>query len=795
MKYDVFISYRRDGGDTLSQLIYDRLTHKGYRVFLDIESLNSGKFNEKLLEVIEECKDMVIILPPKGLDRCHNEGDWLYRELEHGIKHQKNIVPVLMKNFEWPDNIPEKIAQIRNYNGIVDNKDYFDAVIDKLTTLLTSKPVVGGNALRRLGERSYAIKGQAKKKKRMLFGFLLIILVGIGAFAGIKCMENQRRLEEQTNAIIRITPSEEMSASEYYDAIEVLEERFEILADGQEYSFEEEKDEITVRIPESVFHDIDITKVMQCYVTRPTEIYLSYWNEESGKEDNYFHIDRSAIENIELVDEIPVEVDFENYEFLGVEREEECQFFSLTVNDETVKAAKEWIEKTEGNRYQLSQDVEYFDHDTYYYYLEGMFETDNTLYFADNYQYSNILNLVQHNYKNETFSQPFYFSIELPVVWEYDDGKEVVFGENQCNINELDTEKSARYYFETNEDEMTEGEYQDVYRGLKARFDTLGVPYAMGYQNSNINTIVIATDPAYMNNIFLEYAGTDSKIQIQSKFYNLLDEYYVEEIEVKEKEDGTYQLLVKPTEDWSEYEKENSFEQLQQDELIYLCISDYPAVPLDESTLAEAFDGEKFVFDSLTLFGVDSVGTEEKHFFDFLKTLQKTDMPFDYWIGSIQTEMEEEEMEAIIADATIEQELKAHLEETIAESEIVDEFEVAVEKMGQDVDIKIICPEEDYVEYVNKVFKDIYERCDMNTGDSAHITVYFYKGSVDREYTYFQLQNSYSSHDITFSAIYSYEETEDVMNMFDKIFNEDEFYKQFTVNDYYFNDGYISFKK
>ena len=39
MKYDIFISYRRDGGDTLAQLIYDRLTDRGYSVFLDIESL------------------------------------------------------------------------------------------------------------------------------------------------------------------------------------------------------------------------------------------------------------------------------------------------------------------------------------------------------------------------------------------------------------------------------------------------------------------------------------------------------------------------------------------------------------------------------------------------------------------------------------------------------------------------------------------------------------------------------------------------------------------------------------
>ena len=177
MKYDIFISYRRDGGDTLSQLIYDRLTRRGYRVFLDIESLNAGKFNEKLLEVIEECRDIVVVLPPNGLDRCNNEGDWLYRELEHGMKHSKNIIPVLMKNFEWPEIIPAEIAEIKNYNGIVDNKDYFDAVIDKLTTLLKSKPFIGGNMLKTVGERSRIIKDRIKRKKQIIVGLLVLIFL------------------------------------------------------------------------------------------------------------------------------------------------------------------------------------------------------------------------------------------------------------------------------------------------------------------------------------------------------------------------------------------------------------------------------------------------------------------------------------------------------------------------------------------------------------------------------------------------------------------------------------------
>lgn len=161
MKYDVFISYRRDGGDTLAQLIYDRLVHRGYKVFLDIESLRSGKFNEKLLEVIEQCKDVVLILPPNALERCNNADDWVYREISHSIICQKNIVPVMMKGFVWPETLPKGLEELPNYNGIQDSKDYFDAAIDKMTSLLVSKP----SAIRWGG------LGNAKVKKSKKYNF------------------------------------------------------------------------------------------------------------------------------------------------------------------------------------------------------------------------------------------------------------------------------------------------------------------------------------------------------------------------------------------------------------------------------------------------------------------------------------------------------------------------------------------------------------------------------------------------------------------------------------------------
>ena len=51
----------------LGQLLHDRLTEKGYKVFFDVESLRSGKFNEELYRVMDKCRDVIVVLPPNAL--------------------------------------------------------------------------------------------------------------------------------------------------------------------------------------------------------------------------------------------------------------------------------------------------------------------------------------------------------------------------------------------------------------------------------------------------------------------------------------------------------------------------------------------------------------------------------------------------------------------------------------------------------------------------------------------------------------------------------------------------------
>lgn len=142
MKYDVFISYRRDGGDMFAHILYERLVAKGFSVFQDIESLRSGKFNTAIFDRIDECTDFVLVLPPNGLDRCENEDDWVRQEVLYAIDKGKNIIPVMLKGFAWPEQLPKGMEDLPYYNGITPSTEFFEQSIEKLIGFLDSNHIV-----------------------------------------------------------------------------------------------------------------------------------------------------------------------------------------------------------------------------------------------------------------------------------------------------------------------------------------------------------------------------------------------------------------------------------------------------------------------------------------------------------------------------------------------------------------------------------------------------------------------------------------------------------------------------
>lgn len=137
----IFISYRREGGDVSAKLICEALKNHGYTVFYDYDSLSGGYFDERIFDAIHGCKDFVLILPENSLDRCVNEDDWVRQEITCAFKEGKNIIPVMLPGFKFPTNLPKEIENVSRINAVQFVVNYFDSVMEAIIKRLKSRPV------------------------------------------------------------------------------------------------------------------------------------------------------------------------------------------------------------------------------------------------------------------------------------------------------------------------------------------------------------------------------------------------------------------------------------------------------------------------------------------------------------------------------------------------------------------------------------------------------------------------------------------------------------------------------
>lgn len=189
-KYDVFISYRREGGYETAKHLYDLLSKDGYKVSFDIDTLRSGDFDKQLLSRIEKCKDFVIIVDKHAFDRtldgsCDPNQDWLRCELSYALKTNKNIVPIFLSGIKgFPEGLPDDVVEVCKKNGPEYSKYYFDDFYKKLKKTFLHKP-------------SFITK------KRILFyiALLFIILLGIVIYNNDKS-KDAVTIQESTENVV-----------------------------------------------------------------------------------------------------------------------------------------------------------------------------------------------------------------------------------------------------------------------------------------------------------------------------------------------------------------------------------------------------------------------------------------------------------------------------------------------------------------------------------------------------------------------------------------------------------------
>ncbi len=139
----VFISYRRTNS-FIARAIFQALHSHGYDAFYDIESIDSGSFEQIILNQIKARAHFVLVLTPTTLERCLNPGDWVRREIETAMDYKRNITPLLFDNFEFREAEKYLVGQLEllpAYNGLRIHTDYFNEGMERLQTRFLNKPL------------------------------------------------------------------------------------------------------------------------------------------------------------------------------------------------------------------------------------------------------------------------------------------------------------------------------------------------------------------------------------------------------------------------------------------------------------------------------------------------------------------------------------------------------------------------------------------------------------------------------------------------------------------------------
>eukprot|EP00741_Cyanophora_paradoxa_P001945 tig00000532_g1884.t1 len=147
-KFHAFITYRRlDGRNHLASFVREALDKTGYKTFFDLQTLQGGVFDSKILESLRASCCDVFVLTPGTLDRCFEDKapsaalstDWVRKELAEGTRLRKAIIPFVddpNEKFPACDGLPADMAAFSRHNAVFFSNMYQQAAIARLCALI-----------------------------------------------------------------------------------------------------------------------------------------------------------------------------------------------------------------------------------------------------------------------------------------------------------------------------------------------------------------------------------------------------------------------------------------------------------------------------------------------------------------------------------------------------------------------------------------------------------------------------------------------------------------------------------
>lgn len=197
-QYDIFISYRRTGGADFARNMQLKLQNYGFRVFLDYDELKDGKFDRRIMDAIESAPVFLMILSPNSLDRCSSERDWVRREIEYAIEHDRHIVPVNPdRTFtDFPEDCPESVREglgQHQFTEIFSGQQFTTTVDDMVRVRI--RPVLAASAPRQQEEVGAIIHLETDMDCRVLKFGKEITVARVGEDTVIRLRKGKHKLE------------------------------------------------------------------------------------------------------------------------------------------------------------------------------------------------------------------------------------------------------------------------------------------------------------------------------------------------------------------------------------------------------------------------------------------------------------------------------------------------------------------------------------------------------------------------------------------------------------------------
>jgi tetratricopeptide (TPR) repeat protein len=141
----VFLSYRRTNV-SWALAIYQYLSEHGYDVFFDYKSIGSGDFDRIIVENIKARAHFVVLLTPSALEPRSDHINYFRREIETALDNKRNIVPVMIENFDFSEpkiacQLTGRIAALTQYSALSVPAEYFQAAMERLCKDFLSVPL------------------------------------------------------------------------------------------------------------------------------------------------------------------------------------------------------------------------------------------------------------------------------------------------------------------------------------------------------------------------------------------------------------------------------------------------------------------------------------------------------------------------------------------------------------------------------------------------------------------------------------------------------------------------------